>query len=190
MCFSLLLQAVFNVTISRYPFTKDELHSLAGLQAAVLAAEKGDTNPQPTNMKSDLSTFYPAYMLQGGDAKKIGRLFKQRSVENKTVQEEFSKAFNDAWKKSTKPYELKILYLQICWHKPFYGSTLFRGQVERPSKVLSVANYKQVVVAINPECVHLFSVSTPPVSGTVWIDEFVCMCMCVCVYFVRYRKFV
>lgn len=60
--------------------------------------------------------------------------------------------------------QLKLLYLQRCWIKPYYGCVMFRGQVERKTSNLKqflVYSDRSVVVAINPECIHIFKDSSP-----------------------------
>ena len=167
-------QAVFNVTKARYPMSKEELHTLASFQAAILQAERQETAAAPTSsVKQELNRFYPAYMLaEAADSKpkKSGRLFKQKSVEAKqpTLQEEFEKSLKDAEKKleKTDVYQLKVLYLQLCWHKPYYGSVMFVGYTKKPFKPIHLLtnSEKLVTVAVNMECVHLFSSTMPPVS--------------------------
>ena len=152
--------------------SKEEIHTLAGFQAAILQEEGQETTAVA---KSDLRRFYPAYILaEAADSKpkKSGRLFKQRSVEAKqpALREEFEKSLEEAEKKlkKTDAYQLKVLYLQLCWHKPFYGSVMFVGYTKKPFKpiYLLTNNEKLVTVAVNMECVHLFSSTTPPVSDT------------------------
>lgn len=160
-------EAVFNVTKTRYPMTREELHDLAGLQAAVEAYESLDRDPNPRNYLSNLSKYYPRYMVTV-EARKLGKLFRQKSVENKDTGDLFAKSMKSACGKSTDPYQLKILYLQLCWHKPFYGSVFFKGQTKKPFKPVHLIVYtdKQVTMAINADCLHLFSVSAQPVSHT------------------------
>lgn len=144
--------------------SKDEFHHLAGLHAAVVATESGDTNPNPASYQTSLSCFYPSHMCP--EPSKIGKLFKQKSTEGKDTQQEFAKAMRSACSKCVEAHQLKVLYLQLCWHKPFYGSVFFRGQIKKPFKPVHLITYtdKQVIVAINAECLHLLSVSSPPVS--------------------------
>lgn len=103
------------------------------------------------------------HITEGG--LKIPKLFK-KSAETKTVADELLKSYKEALKKCEDPHQLKILYLQLCWHKPFYGSVFFKGIMEKPSQYLKMVltNEKHVVVAINMECVHLMSASWPTVS--------------------------
>ena len=58
-------QAVFNVTKARYPMSKEELHTLAGFQAAISQAEKEekDIKASSSSVKSELHRFYPPYLL-------------------------------------------------------------------------------------------------------------------------------
>lgn len=172
---SLFLQAVFNVTRARYPMSREEIHALAGFQAAILQGKGQETSgtPSSSSVKQDLHRFYPAYMLAEAaesKPKKSGRLFKQKSVEAKqpTLREEFEKSLEEAEKKlaKTSAYQLKVLYLQLCWHKPFYGSVMFVGYTKKPFKPIHLLtnSEKVVTVAVNMECVHLFSSTAPPVS--------------------------
>ena len=74
-------------------------------------------------------------------------------------------SYQAALKKCKDSHQLKILYLQFCWHKAYYGSVFFKGLVERSSPYLKhISGEKPVVVAINPECLHLMSASAPSVS--------------------------
>ncbi len=148
----------------RYPMTRDELHDLAGLQAAVGAYESMDSDPNPTHYQSNLSKYYPNYMIPT-ETSKLGKLFRQKSVEGKDTPELFAKSMKSACGKSGDPYQLKVLYLQLCWYKPFYGSVFFKGQTKKPFKPLHLIVYtdKQMTVAINADCIHLFSVSAQPV---------------------------
>ena len=168
------VQAVFNVTKARYPMSKDELHTLAGFQAAVLQAERQERDTSSSSVKLELHRFYPSYLLHevtDSKSKKSGRLFKQKSIEGKqpTLQEEFEKSLKEASDKlkKTDAYNLMVLYLQLCWHKPFYGSVMFVGHTKRPFKPMRLLtnSEKLVTVAVNTECVHLFSSTTPPVSA-------------------------
>ena len=114
-------QAVFNVTKARYPMSKDELHTLAGLQAAVYAAETGQ-QADSVSLRPLLVRFYPQHMFASDPKKVISRLFKQKSTtEVKTLDVQFDQAVQSAQQKSPDPHRLKILYLQLCWSKPFYG---------------------------------------------------------------------
>lgn len=152
--------------------SKEDLHTLAGFQAAVLESELREKHPTASSFQTELGLFYPAYLLaEGADSKskKSGRLFKQKSVDGKQLlQEEYEKSLAQAKDKlkKTDVYQLKVLYLQLCWHKPFYGSVLFRGHTKRPFKPIRLLtnSEKLVTVAVNTECVHLFSSSSPPVS--------------------------
>ena len=167
---------MFNVTKARYPMSKDEIHTLASYQAAILQAEREEEDPSAssTSLKLELRRFYPAYLLPKASdpkQKKTGRLFKQKSVEAKgpTLQEEFEKSLKVAMEKlkKTDAYQMKVLYLQMCWHKAFYGSVMFVGHTKRPFNPIHLLtnNEKLVTVAVNTECVHLFSTTTPPVSA-------------------------
>ena len=158
--------------------SKDELHTLAGFQAAILQAEQEekDSKASPSSLRAELSRFYPSYLLAEvaePKPKKSGRLFKQRSVESKhpSLHEQFEKSLASAVEKlrKTDAYQLKVLYLQLCWHKPFYGSVMFLGHTKRPFNPIRLLtnSEKLVTVAVNPECVHLFSTTTPPVSALI-----------------------
>lgn len=163
--------------------SKDELHTLAGLQAAILQAEQqhkdGGTStasaisPSSFSSQAELKQFYPPYLVpEATDSKpkKVSRLFKQKSVEAKhpSLHDEFEKSFAEAQEKLRKmdAYQLKVLYLQQCWHKAFYGSVMFVGHTRRPFKPIHFLanNEKLVTMALNTECVHLFSTTSPPVS--------------------------
>ena len=108
------LQAKVNVTQGRYPMTTEELHTLAGYQAAIELGSYDTETAKPHNIKLHLSSFYPKHML-GNSAKK---LFKSptEKLESKLVE-----SYQAASQKSTDSFNLKVLYLQLCWSKPFYG---------------------------------------------------------------------
>lgn len=159
------MQSVFNTLRGRYPLSEQEFHTLAGLLAAVQFTESGKPSQDRAELLSRINTFYPPHMQQSrGSLKKISKLFKQKTVDNKMYQEEFMKQFNDAVGKCRDPHQLKCRYLQMCWHKPYYGSVYFRGVVEKSS--LLPNNEKQVVLAVNTDCIHLLSTSLPSVSSS------------------------
>lgn len=126
-----------------------------------------DRDPSPSRYQGNLSKYYPKHMI-ATESRKLGKIFRQKSTESKDTPELFSKSMQNACKKSTDPYQLKVLYLQLCWHKSFYGSVFFKGQTKKPFKPVHLLVYtdKQVTVAINADCLHLFSVSPQPVSHT------------------------
>ena len=170
---------MFNVTKARYPMSKEELHTLAGLQAAILQAEQEgkergtDTAAASSSascFKEELRQFYPSYLLPEVAHPKQKKFRKQKSVEGKhpLLYEDFEKSLKSAKEKLKKVdvYQLKVLYLQLCWHKPYYGSVMFVSHTKRPFKPLHLLtnSEKLVTVAVNTECVHLFSSTTPPVS--------------------------
>ncbi len=150
--------------------TKDEYHDLAGLQATLVASESFDQNPSPGKYGTHLSKYYPSHMIPL-ETRKLGKLFKQKSVEGKDTTQLFVKSMSEACAKNLEAYQLKVLYLQRCWQKPFYGSVFFKGQIKKPFKPVHLLVYtdKLVTVAINAECLHLFSVSAQPVSGFIII---------------------
>lgn len=149
-------EAVFNTTRGRYPLSVEEFHSQAGLQAAVKHLEEGNKSPTTVPaLKPEM--FYPPHMRPKGGLN-LTKLFK-KSPETRSIADELSKAFKYALKKCSDPHQLKILYLQLCWHKPYYGSVFFKGIVEKPLKLL-VASEKHIVVAINTECVHLMTATS------------------------------
>jgi hypothetical protein len=173
-CLFLLFQAVFNVTRGRYPLPVEEFHSQAGIQAAVKYLEEGKTF---TCRKGEEDTFYPPHMRGGrggggGGGNVVTKLFKKTSPESKSLLDELNRAHQEAVKKCEDPHQLKILYLQLCWHKPYYSSVFFKGVVEKPPQFLKLlsTSEKRVVVAVNTECVHLMAARSPSVS------------MCVCVF--------
>ena len=107
-------QAKVNVTQGRYPMTTDELHILAGYQAAIELGSYDTETAKPHNIKVHLHSLYPKHMV-GSSPKK---LFKSptEKLENKLVE-----SYQAASQKSTDSFNLKVLYLQLCWSKPFYG---------------------------------------------------------------------
>lgn len=100
--------------------SKENLHTLAGLQAAVFAAESGNTDPNPIGLP--LERVYPQYLL-GTDLKtKVKNLLTQKQkAQLIEIQANFDSAFKSAWQKTTDVHQLRVLYLQLCWSLPFYG---------------------------------------------------------------------
>lgn len=117
---SISLQAVINITKARYPVSRDDLHTLAGLQAAEFAAARGTTDPNKDTLPH-MSSLYPPYMLKTQLAKSLLKLKFSQSEQTKEIQERFGEAFRSAWRKTTDPHNLRVLYLQLCWSMPFYG---------------------------------------------------------------------
>lgn len=115
------LQAVFNVT-KRYPLTEEDYHTLAGIQAATYTAEHAHVGTDPAALQPLMHKFYPSHLSDTFSGRKsIGKLFRQKSVEQTLAEDGFRKSFDSVRAKSTSPHNLKILYLQYCWSKPFYG---------------------------------------------------------------------
>ena len=163
---SLCVQAVFNTTRGRYPLSVAEFHSQAGLQAAVKHLEEdGKTPVSNAVVKGEEDMFYPPHMRSKG-ASVMTRLFK-KAPETKSLTEELNRACQEALRKCADPHQLKILYLQQCWHKPYYASVFFKGVVEKPPQFLKLLSTteKHVVVAVNTECVHLMAARSPSVSS-------------------------
>ena len=158
------LQAVFHTTRGRYPLTVEEFHTQAGVQAAIKHLEE-DTKSDLSAVKSEVGQFYPPHMVPSGSLK-VTKFFKKSSEPKGGVVNELTKAYQEALKKCGDTHQLKILYLQLCWHKPYYGSVFFKGIVEKPPQYLKLlaANEKRIVVAVNTECVHLMAAAPPSVS--------------------------
>ena len=101
--------------------SKETLHTLAGLQAAVFAAESGNTDPNPTSLLP-LGTVYPQYLLGTDIVTQMKNLLTQKQKAHlKEIQANFDSAFRSAWQKTTDVHQLRVLYLQLCWSLPFYG---------------------------------------------------------------------
>ena len=123
------MQAVFNVTKTRYPLKDEDYHALAGIQAATFAAEHPDEGlTSATSLRPFLSRFYPSHLLQTAapiGMKSIGKLFKQtRGVvegQQSGLEEKLKEEFESMVGRATSAHNLKVLYLQYCWSKPFYG---------------------------------------------------------------------
>lgn len=143
---------------------------MAGLQAAIKALEEqgDDKDVDASRSISDLNSFYPAYMTDVG-GNKVTKLFsRHKSPEKlKILQGKFTKSLDSAFGKSKDPHQLRVLYLQLCWHKTFYGSVFFKGIVEKPFQAVNLltTNEKQVLVAVNTESVHLMKATRPSVSN-------------------------
>ncbi len=154
------LQAVYNVTKSPYPVQREELHALAGLQAAVLRAE---TRIETILDQTNVCKFYPTFM----NVSLATMLFSSKpSAALRQTQEQFSCSFQSAYAECTDANQLKLKYLNKCWKHSMYGSVLFRGQIKKTPKAVHFLYYsdRQVHVAINRESVHILSASSPPVS--------------------------
>lgn len=157
-------EAVFNVT-KRYPLKDEDYHTLAGIQAAVYTAEHPDLGTDSAALQPLMHKFYPSHLSDTLIGKKsIGKLFRQKSVDQTLAEDEFRRSYDSVRAKSPSAHNLKILYLQYCWSKPFYGSVMFRGQIERPFKAVHLLNYsdKRVTVALNPQCLHILDSKSPP----------------------------
>ena len=118
-----LFQAVYNVTKSRYPLEEADYHTLAGIQAATYAAEYPKEEITSESLRPLMDKFYPPHLVDtvGAGKKSIGKLFRQKSAELLSVEEKLQEHFESVVAKSATPHTLKILYLQYCWSKPFYG---------------------------------------------------------------------
>ncbi|KAL5463228.1 hypothetical protein EMCRGX_G032108 [Ephydatia muelleri] len=150
-------EAKVNVVQGRYPMTPEELHTLAGYQAAIDLGPYSADTATPHHIKQHLPSLYPKHML-GSSPKKLFRSSSER-LENKLLE-----SYQAASQKSSDVFNIKVLYLQLCWSKPVYGSVFFWGQIERPSKLVHKIAYhdKPVLLAINPDCIHLFGAEQPP----------------------------
>ncbi|CAI8025801.1 FERM domain-containing protein 8 [Geodia barretti] len=159
-------EAVFNVTKTRYPLEETDYHELAGIQAATFAVEHPGEGLTSGNLHPYLQTFYPPHLLEPptGGQKSLLKLFRQRSVEHSLAEEKLRGHFEKVASKRLSAHNLKILYLQYCWSKPFYGSVMFHGQIERPFKAVHILTYsdKRVTVALNPHCLHILDSKSPP----------------------------
>ena len=100
---------------------KEDLHTLAGLQASVYGAEIGQ-NGDFESMRVFINQFYPGHMTAPKLTRDVARLFKQKSQSSLTpLEESFRNTLASAQAKTTDAHQLKVLYLQLCWSKPFYG---------------------------------------------------------------------
>lgn len=159
-------EAVFNVTKTRYPLTETDYHDLAGIQAVTFATEHPGDRITSATLGPYLHKFYPPHLLEhpSGGRKSLGKLFRQKSVETSVAEEKLMRNFDMMIGRKLPPHNLKILYLQYCWSKPFYGSVMFQGQIERPFKAVHLLTYsdKRVTVALNPHCLHILDSKNPP----------------------------
>lgn len=94
--------------------TPEELHTLAGYQAAIDLGPYSADTATPHGIKQHLPSLYPKHML-GNSAKKLFRASSEK-MENKLLE-----SYQAASQKSSDPFNIKVLYLQLCWSKPFYG---------------------------------------------------------------------
>lgn len=158
-------QAVFHTTRGRYPLSVEEFHNQAGSQAAIKSLE-GASKDADHAIRSECNIFYPPHMRINKGGLKVGKLFKKSPGESKSLSDELLTSYHKALKRCQDSHQLKILYLQFCWHKPYYAAVFFKGVVERANQFLKLLSTgeKQVVVAINTECLHLMSASSPSVS--------------------------
>ena len=117
-------------------------------------------------IQSEANLYYPPHMRTSKGSHKVSKLFK-KSAEGKSLSDELVKSYEEASKKCPDPHEMKILYLQLCWHKPYYASVFFKGIVEKamqPLLKLLAASEKHIIVAVNTECIHIMAASSPSVS--------------------------
>jgi hypothetical protein len=124
------------------------------------------------NLEQDLSDGYKDICKKCNESSS-NRLAKTVDVETSAIacslgKDEEIKLWQDT------DLQLKLLYLQRCWNKPYYGCVMFRGQVERKTLNLLTYSDRNIIVAINPECIHLFtdenkrvSVGCPTVLDTI-----------------------
>ncbi|XP_064393909.1 putative FERM domain-containing protein FRMD8P1 [Halichondria panicea] len=154
-------EAVYNVTKSPYPVQPEELHTLAGLQAAVFRVETGS---EAILDLTNFSKFYPTFM--NVDTRSlVNKIFSSKpSTALRRIQEQFSRESRLAYDECTDANELKLKYLNKCWKHSMYGSLLFRGQIKKTPKAIHYLYYsdRQVYVAINKESVHILAASSPP----------------------------
>ena len=115
----MFLQARDNVTSGRYPMTTDELHILAGYQAAIDLKISPDLIT-PDSLRPHLPSLYPAHMLNRGLVTKLMQLFRSSAdpLEDRVVESYRSAC---RMREGDDQFSLKILYLQLCWKQPFYG---------------------------------------------------------------------
>ena len=99
--------------------TVDELHMLAGYQAAI------NVNLPDTatidNLRPHLPSLYPSHMLDKGVVTRVmGLLFGSSGI---GLEDSIVESYKSAcrMREGCDPFYLKILYLQLCWSKPFYG---------------------------------------------------------------------
>ena len=104
--------------------TVDELHMLAGYQAAIEIDLLPDT-VTIDNLRPHLPSLYPSHMLDRGVFTKVMSLLFRSSgsgLENKMIE---SYKLACQMRDGCDPFNLKVLYLQLCWSKPFYGYVPF-----------------------------------------------------------------
>ncbi len=168
------MQAVRNVTQSPYPVKTEELHILAGLQAAVVRAETG----QKTVLKLDnVCQYYPAYMSIDNRSL-ANKLFSSKpSPAFRETEQQFQQSFDREYAQCSDVDKLKVNYLTKCWQHSMYGSMLFKGQIKKVPKVVHHLYYsdRQVHVAINMGSVHILSTSSPPVSKLISLNASTCI---------------
>ena len=157
----LYCEARDNVIRGRYSMTVDELHMLAGYQAAI------NVNLPDTatidNLRPHLPSLYPSHMLDKGVVTRVmGLLFGSSGI---GLEDSIVESYKSAcrMREGCDPFYLKILYLQLCWSKPFYGSVMFVGQIEPSTRLIHRVAYQDqpITVAINPDCIHLFDAGQP-----------------------------
>ena len=110
------------MTNSCYPLVDQDYHVLAGIQAVTFVTERPDIDAKPASLRPFMSRFYPSHLLETvGVKKSIGKLFRQKSVDQPSVEDLFREQYDSVRAKCTAPHNLKVLYLQYCWSKPYYG---------------------------------------------------------------------
>ena len=139
--------------------TTDELHMLAGY----LAASDIDVSPEAVTfdiLRPHLQSFYPSHMLDRGLVTRVMRLFLSPAdrLEDKIVE---SCKLACQMREGADLFNLKVLYLQLCWSKPFYGYDAFFILYSIPCLVY--ASIPCILSALIPHRVNIMTHIVPQV---------------------------
>ncbi|KAG8179001.1 hypothetical protein JTE90_014004 [Oedothorax gibbosus] len=143
-------EAKYNILKGRYPCEIQDCDVLAGIQARL---ELGPFNPQIHTaefFRSKITDYLPDYACKNrwsflnvsakpGPEHRL--LDRYRNISANTVR-----------------YKLLRKYMEFCWALPYYGSAMFHGQIEKPTKGLALLLDhfdKKVLIGINREGVHI-----------------------------------
>jgi len=159
-------EAKRNVLCGRYPRDMSESYLLGGISARIAL---GNFNPQQHNstfFRSRLGEYLPSYACVRSNPWSLfwplSRLQRpDKSDPESLIVEQLKKIPNNI-----PSQRLMLNYLKMCWNKPYYGATFFRGQIEeRLSSRLSswlVRNDLEILVAVSCTGIYLIE----PHEGT------------------------
>jgi len=145
-------EARHNILSGRYPCEVDDYSALGALQACI---EMGSFNPETHTMdffRQNQRQFLPENVCEATWIPSF-LLGRKRFSPSHLLLENFRRI-----SPTTPSRKLVRKYLELCWSLPYYGSAMFHGQVESPSKGLwSFLDHPDnfVLVAVNSHSLHV-----------------------------------